>query len=326
MAAGPTSPGGQSLPRRRSRPTTSRSSSSSPRRSCCWQLSAAERRRAALAAVGGVAAAGLALLPLAVHQSGSANNNWFADIPLSTRVTDTAKAFLIGEPQAQVSRALAAVIVVIVVALVLLLLRSDTRERKAALIGAAVGGSALAVPLVLALGGADFFVYRNVIIAMVPLFLVTAAGLGAKRAGWFGLAATAAGCAVSAALLVAVARDEELQRADWRTAAEALGPATGPRAVVTAFLGDDPLEVYRPGTRRFPRGGASVAEVDVIAYSRPSRKPPAPGFRLVEQRRVERFTLLRFKAPKPQRLRPGELRARRIGAERNAVLLLPADR
>ena len=283
----------------------------------------AERRREAFGAIGAVGLAGAALLPLAIHQSSSANNNWFSDIALSSRVTDVPKAFLIGEPQAQVSRALAAAILAVAAAAVLLVWRADGRERRAALIAGAVGGAGVVIPLVLALGGEDFFIHRNLLAALVPLIVVVAAGLGAKRAGWPGLAIAVAACAVSAAMLVAISRDEELQRADWRTAASALGPSEGRRAIVTSFLGDDPLEVYRPGTRRFPRRGASVGEVAVIAYSDPSERPPAPGFRLVEKRRVERFTLLRFKAARAQHLSPGRLRARRIGAERNAVLLEP---
>jgi len=280
-------------------------------------------RAAALWAIAGVGAAGAALLPLALHQQDSANNNWFSDLALGPRLTDVPKAFLIGEPGAQVSRALALAALAVALAVVLLALRADARERRAALIALAVAAGAALIPLALAVLGSDFFIHRNLLGALVPLLVVVAVGFGASRAGWVGLAGAGAACTVALAMLVVIARDEELQRADWRSVAAELGPAPGGRAIVTAFLGDDPLEVYLPGTGKLPRRGARVREVAVIAYSRPTTRRPAPGFRLVERRRVERFTLLRFRSPTPRLVRPARLRARRLGAERNTVLFQP---
>src|SRR3712207_9423976 len=54
--------------------------------------------------------------------------------------------------------------------------------------------------------------------------------------------------AVFLSLTITIAGRSEAQRPDWRTAAEAIGPAAQPRAVITAFnVQSRPLLLYAPG-------------------------------------------------------------------------------
>jgi mannosyltransferase len=291
-----------------------------------WLLWTARIKRPAILATVGVGLAGAALLPLALKQSSSANNNWFSDFALSSRLTDVPKAFLAGPPRDQVGHALLVAGILAVAGLLLLAVRSQPDERRGALVSLVIGGAAVVVPLLMAVVGADFFIDRNLIAAVVPLTVAVAAGFASVRAGWVGLGAAALLVAVSVVMVVAVWRDPTFQRPDWREAAKQLRPEAGGRVVVTSFLGDDPLEVYIRGTKRLPRAGARVREVDVLAYSGASLRPPVRGFRVIGHRRIERFTLVRFRSRTPRLVRPARLRAVKLGAKRDAVLLIPAPR
>ncbi|MDQ3935452.1 MAG: glycosyltransferase family 39 protein, partial [Actinomycetota bacterium] len=61
-----------------------------------WLVLRHPARGRALAAVAGVAAASLALLPLAIDQSGNPGSNFIAGIALTTRVAQLPKQFLLG--------------------------------------------------------------------------------------------------------------------------------------------------------------------------------------------------------------------------------------
>jgi hypothetical protein len=124
------------------------------------------------------------------------------------------------------------------------------------------------------------------------------------------------------AAVVAVAANARLQRAEWRAAAAAIGPAQAPRALVVPFIGDDPLLYYLPGTVR-ARGLTTVSEVDVLGWNESRStpvQPPAPGFREVGRRRFDQFTLVRFRGS-PHAFRRAELARARIGSEHAAVLV-----
>ena len=97
---------------------------------------------------------------------------------------------------------------------------------------AVVGVGAIGVPVALALAGTDYVNGRNVIGALVPLLVVVAAGLGARRAGIVGVAATAAIVAVSFSVLDAAGEDRVAQRPGFRQVATAIGPAHGRRAIL----------------------------------------------------------------------------------------------
>jgi hypothetical protein len=69
-----------------------------------------------------------------------------------------------------------------------------------------------------------------------------------------------------------------------------------------------------------------VREVDLIVFSRPGwgrdapPQPPPPGpFRVVERRKLQRMTLVRFRAPRPSAVAPAALTTR--GENHSGVFL-----
>jgi hypothetical protein len=142
--------------------------------------------------------------------------------------------------------------------------------------------------------------------------LVPAIGLGCRRAGRTGLATTVGLCAVGLFVSVAVWADPAYQRENDRGVAHALGPVTVPRAIlVTPASSALPISIYAGPYSKTP---FPVKEVDVVALAvrsstfsgakppprpAPGRQPPAPGFRLVEQRLTPTYTLLRYRSPTP---------------------------
>jgi hypothetical protein len=206
----------------------------------------------------------------------------------------------------------------------ILLFRGSRESRRGATTAAVLGGAGLGVPVVLALLGADFVDSRNLLPALVPLLLVVAAGIGAMRSGRLRAAATGGLGALGLATVLYVSVTPAVQRTDYRGAARALGPPTSTRAVAVV-LGGRPspfgLGEYLPGAHPLPAAGSRVSELDVVAFSSrigsnrsPPRRlaiPPARvlGFRQVLRRNAPTYTLLRFRASRPQlvRLGPGGL-------------------
>jgi predicted membrane-bound mannosyltransferase len=176
-----------------------------------WLLAAYPRRRTAALGIAAVGACGAALLPLAIHQSGQGNLDFIGDISLGTRVVDTAQLFLAGPTGDRLDLALALVAIGAALA-VAAGVRMAARERRSALVLAALGLSGVAAPVVLALAGADYVLARNLLPLWVPLAAAVAIGLGTERAGRLGVGAAAALALGSLWLLVAVPLDPELQR------------------------------------------------------------------------------------------------------------------
>ena len=191
---------------------------------------------------------------------------WFLGLPLPRRVNETGHLFLVGFRPPATSTAFAVAAAAVAVGLVLLAARADAAQRRGALVAAVVGGSAVGVPVALALAGADYVNGRNLIGALVPLLVVVAAGLGARRAGVVGAAATAAIVAVSFSVLDAAQEDRVAQRPGFRQVASVIGPAHGKRAILLegSRTWARPLGLYLPRTWWMPRRGATVTEVDVV--------------------------------------------------------------
>jgi len=305
-----------------------------------WLLWRHSRRRGALVAVGAVAAAGLALLPLLLAQAGNPYD--IAGTSLALRLAQLPKQFLLGyRGPLALPFGLAAGAVVVAGAW-LLLRRTPRPARERALLLAAVGAVGVALPLLAALAGADYLNTRNLLPALVPLLAALAVGYGASDAPRLGRALLAAQCAISLAVVVAVAADAQYQRQDWRGLAHALGGGDGPRAlVITPANGELALRYYRPGLRTMSPRGAAVREVDVVtvAGSRdPGKAPEIPrptatalgvaGFAPAGERTTETFAILRFRAiggvvvP----VAPDPLAALRFGARSPAVDVLASGR
>lgn len=276
-----------------------------------------ERRRAVLAAGALVAAVGVALVPLAVHQAHQGHDGWIARIALGTRVRDTAKQFVLGYSGSP-SRALSAATAVLLAGATACAVWF-ARARRGWRLALAVGAAALAVPLVAKLAGADYVFPRNLIGAWPALALVLGAA-AARRSGALVLAAL---CAALLALTIAVDVDTKLQRADWRSVARTIGAASEPRAVIVPAVGDDPVALYARGSK-LARGSATVRELDVVGFTAAPRargRALPPGFAPAGRRRVGAFTVARYRAPHAKTLgRPALARAR-LGAGHAAVVI-----
>ena len=267
------------------------------------------REARALIAVGAVALAGAALLPLAIHQSNTGHADWVGKEDLGDRVSRTAVK-LIGDDGGDEHGArqpgplpVAIPVLLALAGFALLALRADPPEWRGALLALSVAGIGLLLPFLIGRIGSDYLLGRNLLPLFLPLLLALAIGYAARRAGLLGLACCAALCLTSLAYVVQMNRLPRLQREDLRHAAEVIGPAQGPRAVVTVnFFADVPLAYYLGATRA---GGSPlrVSEIDVVGYGTPGRTARAgipSAFRRVDVEPVTyNFTLTRFRAPRP---------------------------
>jgi len=304
-----------------------------------WLLAAAANRRPVGVAVAALTAVELAHLPLLLYQRSLNLADFIDEIPLGYRLARTPKHFLVGfDAPSEVVSAVAAGLLVLL-ALWFVWSRGEDRERRAALIGAAVGAALLAATAVLAIIGVDYFDTRNLLVVWPPFVLVVAAGLGAQGTGRAGVVAAVALALLGASTVAFVATRESLQRDNWRGVAAALGDIEGlnPRAlVITPFTAPKPFAVYAPELELLPESGVAVNEIDLVALpvrhrtqSRPgepprpeNHPPPAPGFSLVETRFDDTFTLLRYKSPTAITVTPNELIAGHIDFTRRAAVFV----
>lgn len=301
-----------------------------------WLLVALRSRwRPVLLAVGGVVAVALALLPLVLAQIDPTHIGWIDRTPLSTRLLESGGSFLAGETGhviAQPPRERYVVIpaLLIGIALMLAALRGSGREKRMAALGLTIGLGVVLLAAGIALAGRDYIVERNLLPALIPLFLAAAAGFAASGARRIGIALATLLCAYWLAFDVYVARTLNLQRPDFREVTERLGPPTQPRAIVTWTLAADGVQFYlgHPSQREYS-GKLPIRQVVVISKAvmmgRPANLPPA--FRPVERLRLERLTLTRYVARRLQQVPTLALRNVRTGFGRNAVVTdgMPPD-
>ncbi len=250
------------------------------------------------------------LLPIALQQAENAHAGWIAEQPLSQRL-ERAGAKLAGDDNGNEHGArqpgpipLAVPAGLAIAGLALLALLADRRERRAAGIAAIVGGAGVLAPLALGALGSDYFDGRNLIPVFAPLIVVIAAGFGARRAGWAGLALAGAFCLCSLVFTLEIDRLPRLQREDLRNAAKVLGPARPDRAIVTIrYATNMPLEYYlgaHPAQGPLP----PLREIDLVgsalAADANARRLLPPAFHRVESRPVSyNFTLTRYRSDRP---------------------------
>jgi len=295
-----------------------------------WLLYAAANRRPVAVAVAAVVAVQAALLPLLLHQRSLDLADFIDNTGLGYRLVRAPKQFLVGFDAPG-----EAVIGVAAGALVLLALwfvwsRGDERDQRAARIGAIVGGLPVLSAAVLALAGVDYLDTRNLLIAWPPLALVVAAGLGAMRAGTAGLAAAGGLVLIGALTIVFVAAKPTLQRDDWRGATEVLEGGATPRAVVVSpGSAGMPFAIYAPDLEQMAPAGAAVREIDLVALPprgrsqgaaetppRPAEHPPPlAGFKLVERRFEDAYTVMRFRSPRAKRVTPLALKSAHVDVD-----------
>jgi 4-amino-4-deoxy-L-arabinose transferase-like glycosyltransferase len=188
---------------------------------------------------------------------------------------------------------------------------AEQRHRRAAALMLWLAACGFLIPLVLAVGGADYLAPRNVLGAMVPVAALIAVLATWPRAGRAGVALLALGVLALGAITIDVNLSPRLQRGDWRGLAEEIPAGSSERVVTSPLFGSAPLEHYVPGLESLPaHTTASVREI-VETGELPLRegagKAPA-GFRLVETRETHGLIAFRFTASAPQRLTEEQLR------------------
>ena len=284
-----------------------------------WLLLAGpgDRRRRALA-VAVPAAAGVALLPLLIHQRSTVPDpGGIGSQTLAERVVATPKNFLVGYSIPFETVALVAAGLFAAVALVL----AWRRSRRAAAIAAGLCAAGLLIPLALAVAGFDYFSSRPLIVVLVPVALLLGCGFAAGRLGYAALCGI---CIVSIATVVGIAADSRYQRRDWRAAATALGPPRSDRVLVFSpgFANTGPFGVYYGPSNVFYAGAPRVREVVVVALAEdkgfgPGAPAPPPGaaprppagFHRTEEITTSTYRLIRFAARRPTTVSAAQLRA-----------------
>jgi mannosyltransferase len=265
----------------------------------------------------------VALLVLARAQS--RRTYYFSHAPLHVRVEQIPAFFIAGFTPPAGRIALAVAGAAVLAGCVLLARRADPFERRGAVLAGALGLTAVLVPVLLAVAGADYLNARNVIVALVPLAIALACGLAARRPRALGLGAAAVLIAVSVMLVVKVPSDAGAQRTHWQQIARVLSLPAKPRAIMLlgAHTWSRILGFYLPHTWWDPPQGTRVSEIDVLRKAvssgpcpavvwwgascdsgphAPLPHSPAPGFRFASGERVAGFAIDRYVSPRPIRL------------------------
>jgi hypothetical protein len=211
-------------------------------------------------------------------------------------------------------------VILLAAAIAFVALRARLEERSGAFLALGVGVLAVGLPFALALGGFDYFLTRNVIVAWVAIALFLALALASDRARWTGVVVAGVLVVASTAVVVATASRSDLARDDWRAVADTLGTGGRKLVVVAPAYERRPLEYYRPDVRPVGDGPVTVGEVVLVGYpvaddAFPPRWFRVPsGFRRVEFRLFDRIRLIRFRASGPRRLGPDEVRRPRAAS------------
>lgn len=281
------------------------------------------RRRQTWIATGAIAGVGIALLPLAAYQVVYSSSRWIRFVELSDRIGETLRQLVVpsapsiwagaGTPEGHGSGWWPLAIVMVAGAAAAVALLGSRAERRGAFVALVVGSATVGLPILMSLaavvvtgGRGDVFLYRNVIVAWLPLAVVLGAALGARRAGALGLAAASALVVWSFGVLVHNQTTPTLQRDDWRLVAEALGEPAGQIVLLSPSWQIAALEHSVPDASEL--GGRTVAtqQIDVLTRRNvPSYSPavetlrPPAGFELVETRELQNWLLTRFRAREP---------------------------
>jgi mannosyltransferase len=295
------------------------------------------RGKAMLPGLSIVALAAALLAPLAYHQMSYGHAEWIGKFSLGHRLGEVAITFLVGETGDVIGRVEKPGPALVPLALVLagfllVAVRGSRDERRAAAIPAAVGATAVAIPLLLALGpgGKDFVLARNLLPALVPFLLAVAVALGVRRARRLGTGIAVALLAYSLGFCIWASAAPDLQRPDWKAVAARLGEPVGPRATVTWVIGEAPLRYYLSSgaIQLKPSEGYDwlVREVDVVSLGQappPRRRLLGARMRQTAYEKVGELYIRRFRVSGPELvpLRLRTLRYADTNFRNNGVLL-----
>lgn len=300
-----------------------------------WLLSAFRSRRAVWAAVGAVGVAGLTALLVAAEQLANVNLTYDQYPALGSRLVQVPGQLLVGEqPPLQRTMAVGAALLVLP-ALYMLVRRTSMGQRRAAMIPALVGAFALAAMALATLFGADYISARNLLPFLLPALLLIAIGLAAPAPKRWLLLALCPLCGLWLAIDITTTDVPKFEREEWRGAALALGRPDVDRAVVvTPFAGRGPLQVYLPGSELMPVSGAQVRELALVGLPplfrrvgenpqppRPASPPALAGFRQVDRRDDDYYTVIRLRSGSPMTVTPSALADHALGSPPPAVLV-----
>jgi mannosyltransferase len=289
-------------------------------------------RRAAIRAVALTALVGLALLPLAYIQQSGPRADAFTSQALSARAGQAALDFVAsvepgpgaGSTAVDVLQMSAGAVggALVLLGIATVIRTGRRRERAAATRAGLVAAISFGLPLVLALAGLDFVEPRKVLIgSVVPLLVFAAIAFESARLKRIGVTAAAACLALFVGVNASVYVSAQMERANWRAAANVIGPATRSRVVVVTNKAQEPLAYYlhtadfRPG-----HGPAQIRtrEIDTVGQSR-AVSPPGDSFRMTSVQHVAgEFWLRRFRSATPRAVSSAQVRSGRVlgGASR----------
>jgi mannosyltransferase len=268
-----------------------------------WLLFCLRVRRDLLAVLVIPLVVSAALIPLLLYQKAHVPRPWTSIFTVSDQVKAIAQSFLVGITWTPLThRVGVAVLGVLAVAAVVALVRGGRgEERRASLLLVGLVIVSVGLPLVISVVGTNFLAPRNVLYAWPMLALLVALGAARASAGRITAAALVAGCAICAAIVVAVPLTATLQRADWRDLLAPLRSTSAPRGlvVVDGFDNSPVIQYYLPSARA-PAPGVRVGEVDVIS-TRSGVPVPAPmaGVSPAGVQVRGDLELSRFVAPQP---------------------------
>jgi hypothetical protein len=205
------------------------------------------------AALAPLAVGGALLVPLAALQRSTGLQDWISDWSLAFRLRSLARFFAIG-PGAPRPWLWWIVVGATVVAGALALAFGPVRERVWARRLALVVAAGFLIPLAAAIVGSDYVLDRNLIVLLVPLIVIVGMGAAVRRTAVIGLLCAAAIAGASIVTAVAVHRDRDLQRADWRSVAHVVRPRGGAHLVVfnTSAVLASALMRYLPNAHPVP--------------------------------------------------------------------------
>jgi 4-amino-4-deoxy-L-arabinose transferase-like glycosyltransferase len=283
-----------------------------------WLLIRLRGRWTVLVTLGVVSLVTAALLPLAVYQERGGNASWIQNTTLRVRLSEAATEFL-GLRSLLPHTALIGFAAGVIV-LVGLLTWARAANRRGGLLMLSIGSAAILLPLALTTAAHvigshnDFFYFRNLIAAWVPLAIAAAAVLGEPRLGILGLGAAGVVCALFAAAVIQSDVQSNLQNDDWRALVRTLGRPNATRAFAINRKLDPLLQYYRPSVVRMARGGGRIDEIVLIVKesgtgSRLSDFGRPTGFTEVDRRQVQGIALLYLRSRVLRRVRPTQLDA-----------------
>lgn len=296
-----------------------------------WLLRRRERWRVAVPAVGAIAVVGIALIPLVLSQGGK-GTQWIGQWALSSRIEAIPQYYLTGYSGAPLGHGVELLVALPLIAGLVYGLWRGLRgpERGAGLTMLALAACGVLIPILFALGGADYLAPRNLIGAMVPVTILLAVVIGAASTGRLGIAIAVLATLALLAICIDVDLSPRLQRGDWSKVAAAVRPGVAGRpaagggvAVVTTHLGSAPIEYYAASLRPASSSMLNVSEIDKVGYSpllASAASPPAPGFHLAQRLDFNGELVYRFVSQRPQAVSLSGLKASGMTAGETNVL------